>query len=178
MLWNEREFKIQVVKPGDSTHRVHWEREAEHSEILFYQLYGDATVSEASGGEQRLAKNWMYRAKRGSRCVSHHAPKSICLVIRMQHEREESSLGALATRRATERSQEWLNSTLGVISKTVLRQAENGLFRAVIRFEDLAPQDEANQRRLVKMLRAQDLHGTFKKVEDAVELHITWGSHV
>lgn len=177
LIWNEKEFKIVAVKPGDAPHRMSWMRETEHGEVLFYQLDGDSTV-EVNGTGHKLSKNFMLRAKRGEQVNSQHAAKSICLVIRMHVEVNQESLGEMATKRATKRAQEWLQATYGVISKTVLSQAGQGLFRAVIRFEDNAPHDVVNQKALLKMLRSQDLHGHFSKVEDAFELHITWGPRV
>lgn len=168
-----------AVKPGDTSHRIQWVRETDHGEMLFYQLDGESTV-EINGVEHKLGKNFMFRVKKGDRCSSQHAAKSSCLVIRMQVDRNEETLGAVATRRSAERAQEWLQATYSVISKTVLSQAGQGLFRAVIRFEDAhEPQDLVNQKALIKLLRSQDLQGQFKKVdEDVFELHITWGPRV
>lgn len=166
------------MKPSETSHRINWEKETANGEVLFYQIEGDSTVNEG-GTEHHLGRNYMFRAKKGRSCVSQHAPRSICVVIRMQVEHNEDTLGALATRRATDKAQEWLKATFAAISKAVLNQADHGLFRAVVRFEDNAMHDQVNQRSLLKLLRSQDIQGTFKQMDDTTtELHLVWGARV
>jgi len=90
----------------------------------------------------------------------------------------DETLGARATRIASEKAKLWLDSTFQVIQKTVLNMADQGLFHCTLRFEDLVPQDHENQVRLLKLLAKQNLKGEFKTIENGTELQISWGNEL
>jgi len=92
------------------------------------------------------------------------------------HKDEPETLGSKATRIAQEKAKQWLDSTYNVIQKTVLNMADQGLFHATLRFEDLVPQDPENQQRLLKTLAKQNVKGEFKGIESGVELSVSWGT--
>eukprot|EP01102_Stenamoeba_stenopodia_P008747 TRINITY_DN2551_c0_g1_i1.p2 TRINITY_DN2551_c0_g1~~TRINITY_DN2551_c0_g1_i1.p2 ORF type:complete len:104 (+),score=26.50 TRINITY_DN2551_c0_g1_i1:73-384(+) len=90
----------------------------------------------------------------------------------------EQTLGAMATRIASDKAKQWVDQTFQVIRKKVLDMSEQGLFHCTIRFEDTVPQDPVNQERILKLLAKQNLKGEFKTLEESVELYITWGHHL
>jgi len=76
---------------------------------------------------------------------------------------------------ATKAANAWLEVTYVVIQKTLLGQAEHGIFRCTLRFEDLVPQDPTIQKILLKRLLLQNIAGKFSPVEGGVELKLHWG---
>eukprot|EP01115_Flamella_aegyptia_P012925 TRINITY_DN6644_c1_g3_i1.p1 TRINITY_DN6644_c1_g3~~TRINITY_DN6644_c1_g3_i1.p1 ORF type:complete len:100 (-),score=27.85 TRINITY_DN6644_c1_g3_i1:94-393(-) len=89
---------------------------------------------------------------------------------------ENLSIGEIASRIAKQRFDEWVESSMIVIKKTVLDMAERGLFHCTIRFEDILPQDPINQNRFIEFLKTQHLEGRFSKLEESgnVQLDLSW----
>eukprot|EP00008_Paramoeba_atlantica_P002808 CAMPEP_0201487082 /NCGR_PEP_ID=MMETSP0151_2-20130828/11083_1 /ASSEMBLY_ACC=CAM_ASM_000257 /TAXON_ID=200890 /ORGANISM="Paramoeba atlantica, Strain 621/1 / CCAP 1560/9" /LENGTH=96 /DNA_ID=CAMNT_0047872019 /DNA_START=35 /DNA_END=325 /DNA_ORIENTATION=+ len=88
----------------------------------------------------------------------------------------QDSIGVRATQIANQKGKEWMDQAMIVVEKTVVNLANQGLFRATIRFEESLIADKNNQTTLLKRLARENLHGSFKTEGEVVELIVEWGN--
>eukprot|EP00276_Gloeochaete_wittrockiana_P016299 CAMPEP_0184350614 /NCGR_PEP_ID=MMETSP1089-20130417/39531_1 /TAXON_ID=38269 ORGANISM="Gloeochaete wittrockiana, Strain SAG46.84" /NCGR_SAMPLE_ID=MMETSP1089 /ASSEMBLY_ACC=CAM_ASM_000445 /LENGTH=92 /DNA_ID=CAMNT_0026683467 /DNA_START=30 /DNA_END=308 /DNA_ORIENTATION=+ len=86
----------------------------------------------------------------------------------------ELNLGQQANAIAEAKFQEWVESSMVVIRKTVIDMANRGLYHCNIRFEDILPQDPVNQEKFIQFLAKEGLAGNFLKLEQGVQLTLSW----